>query len=148
MIMDKSAEFADAVALSTAGTGSVALGSAMNLRTARDIGNGQPVYLVITVDTAVTSGGSATVEFEIRSDSTSTIDTSAGTLHGSTGAIPVASLTQGATFVMSLPIEGVEYEQYLGIIAVVGTAALTAGKVNAFLTCDPHGWKAVPEGQN
>jgi hypothetical protein len=31
----------------------------------------------------------------------------------------------------------VPYEQFLGILQNVGTAALTAGKINAFLTLDP-----------
>lgn len=148
MIIDKLAEFADAVALSQAGTGAAQLGDAIDLGVARDVGNGQPLYLIITVDTAVTSGGSATVEFQIRSDSTANLDTSTSSLHGSTGAIPVASLSQGAGFCMALPLAGIDYERYLGVVAVVGTAALTAGKVNAFLSIDQYGWKPYAEGQN
>jgi len=38
------------------------------------------------------------------------------------------------------------YERYLGIWCTVATAALTAGKVNAFLTCDPPSWTPLPDG--
>lgn len=148
MILDKLNEFLDATSL-VRSTGSAFIGSAINTGVARDLGNGQPVYLVITIDTAVdSSGDGATVEFEIRSDNSATIDDTAGSLHGSTGAIPEASLTQGASFVMTLPLEGIAYEQYLGIVQVTGGEAVTAGAASAMLTVDPYGWKAYPEGDN
>ena len=56
MIMDELLEFADATALSTAGTGLAAVGDVIDLgATPQDLGNGQPLYLVIQVDTAITS---------------------------------------------------------------------------------------------
>jgi len=47
-----------------------------------------------------------------------------------------------------IPMEGNEYERYVGLVQVTGTAAFTAGVVDAFLTLNPAGWKAVPEGAN
>ena len=48
-----------------------------------------------------------------------------------------------------VPLEGDKlYERYLGIQQNVGTAALTAGAINAFLTFDPKGWKSVPDAVN
>ena len=62
MIMDELLEFADATALSTAGTGLAAVGDVIDLgATPQDLGNGRGMYLVIQVDTAVTSAGAATV---------------------------------------------------------------------------------------
>lgn len=148
MFMDRLSEFCDAVSL-VRSTGSAFIGSAIALTTARDIGNGKPVYLIITIDTEVDSAGdAATIAFEVRSDDSSTINASTGTLHLSTGAIAEASLTQGAAFVYTLPIEGLAYEEFIGIVQVTAGEAVTAGKVNAFLTIDPYGWKAYPEGQN
>lgn len=148
MIMDKLAEFCDATALSTAGTGLAAIGSTIDLgNPARDIGNGQQLYLVITVDTAVTSGGAATVSFQLVSDSvTPPAAASTETLHWASHAIPKATLVAGYKLVVPLPSVNPAYERYLGIQQNVAVAALTAGKINAFLTMDPTGWKAYPEG--
>lgn len=150
MIMDKLAEFCDATALSTVGTGLAAIGNNIDLSTAaRNIGQGQQLYLVITVDTAVTSGGSATVEFQVVSDAQ---DPPAAdgteTVHLKTPAFPKATLVQGYKAVFPLPQLGNAFERYFGIEQNVGTAALTAGKINAFLTMDPTGWQAYPEGTN
>lgn len=148
MIMDKLAEFCDATAMNTGGADNYVLGSTYDLGIARDVGHGQPLYLVLTVDTAFTSGGSATTEIQLRSDSVTPIDPDNATLHFSTGPIAVAEFTEGRQFVYTLPIEGLPYERYLGLVQVQAVAALTAGAINAFLTMDPPGWKAYPEGQN
>lgn len=147
MIMDERNEFADAVAVSgAAATRNV--GDVINLQQARDIGNGQPVYAVISIDTAPT--GADTVEFQIVSDSTATpaVD-GTQTVHVSTGAVAIANLPVGKTFVLTLPLEGNEYEQYLGFQAKnVGATALADLAVNAFLTLDPHGWQAYADATN
>lgn len=150
MIMDKLSEFCDATALSTAATGLAAIGNNIDLGVGgRNIGQGKPAYLVITVDTAPTSGGAATVEFQLVSDAQDPPAADATeTVHLKTGAFPIADLTQGKKIVLPIPMEGVDFERYLGIQQNVGTAALTAGKINAFITYDPAGWKAYPEGQN
>ena len=149
MIMDERLEFADATALDTSGTDTDLIGDVIDLGSVTsDIGNGQPVYLVIQVDTAVTSAGSATVDFKLASDAQAAIavDGSA-TVHYSSGAIGKATLVAGYTVVVvALPIQ--TYERYLGIITTTGTAAVTAGKINAFLTYDPVGWTALPDAVN
>lgn len=144
MILDERNEFADATALSTAATGRALVGDVIDLGAASsDIGNGQPLYLVVQVETAVTSGGSATVSFELTSDSTADLATSP-TVHFATAAIAKATLVAGyVAAVVALPIAS--YERYLGITQNVGTAALTAGKINAFLTTDVSKWVATPD---
>lgn len=148
-IMDSRAEFLDATALSTSATGLALIGNVIDTSVARDLGNGRPVYLVISVDTAVTSGGSATVEFDLVSDAQAAIavDGSA-TLHAATKAFAKATLIAGYQIILPLPLENPPYEQFLGILQNVGTAALTAGKVNAFLTLDPPRWKAYKNDPN
>jgi hypothetical protein len=146
MILDERNEFADATAIG-ASTGRRLVGDVIDLGAAtRDIGNGAPLYLVIQVDTAVTSDGSATVTFELASDAGAEIATDGGaTVHFATGAIPKATLVAGYTAVaVALPMG--TYERYLGVIANVGTAALTAGKINAFLTHDVSKWTAYADG--
>lgn len=146
MILDERNEFADATALSTAATGRALVGDVIDLGgTADDIGNGSQLYLVIQVDTAVTSAGSATVSFELASDASASIATDgSATVHFATAAIPKATLVAGyMAAAVALPMG--TYERYLGILANVGTAALTAGKVNAFLTDDVAKWVATPD---
>jgi len=142
MILDERNEFADALTIATA-TGRALHGDVIDLGVARDIGNGEPLYLVISIDTAVTSAGAATVDFELVSDAQAAIAVDGtATIHASTGAIGKATLVAGYTRVLALPMEGAVYERYLGVITNVGTAALTAGKANAFLTHDVTRWKA------
>ncbi|MCG9104142.1 hypothetical protein LH462_10480, partial [Laribacter hongkongensis] len=44
---------------------------------------------------------------------------------------------------VQLPMEGSKpYERFVGVQQVTGTAAVTAGKINAFLTPDVARWKA------
>lgn len=146
MILDNFNEFADATALSTSATGRALVGDVIDLGSAsRDIGNGEPLYLVIQVDTAVTSDGSATVAFELASDAQAAIATDGtATVHYATASIAKATLVAGYTAaVVALP-HGT-YERYLGVLQNVGTAALTAGKVNAFLTKDASKWAAYAD---
>lgn len=143
MILDKRNEFADAVALSTAATGLALVGDVIDLGT-DGINDVEDMYLVIQVDTAVTSAGSATVEFQLASDAQAAIavDGSA-TVHAKSAAVPKATLVAGYT-VIQLELGKGQYERYLGILQNVGTAALTAGKINAFLTNVPVTAKSFP----
>lgn len=149
MILDERNEFCDATALNTGVAGSYLVGDVIDLgATSSDIGNGEPMYLVIQVDTAAASAGAATGQFHLCSDAQAAIavDGSA-TYHFSTSAIPVASLVAGyRVAVVALP-HGT-YERYLGVVQTTGTAAFTAGKVNAFLTHDAAKWVATADATN
>lgn len=143
MILDKRTEFADATALSIAATGLALVGDVIDLGT-DGINDVDEVYLVVQVDTAVTSAGSATVEFQLASDAQAAIATDgSASVHFKSVAIPKASLTAGYTAV-AVELPKGQYERYLGILQNVGTAALTAGKINAFLTMVPVTAKAFP----
>lgn len=144
MILDKRNEFCDATALNTGGAGTYLIGDQIDLGAARDVGNGQPVYLVITVDTLPTSGGSATAQFQLASDASASIATDgSATVHLETKAFTIAQMAAGTVLAaIALPMEGVAYERYLGILQVTGTAAFTGGKINAFLTHDVAKWKS------
>ena len=76
MILDERNEFADATALSTAATGLALVGDVIDLGT-DGINEVDGIELFITVDTAVTSAGSATVEFQLASDAQAAIATHA-----------------------------------------------------------------------
>lgn len=158
MIIDERNEFADAVSVAKTAGSTYNIGDVIDVSVARDMGNGQPVYLVVSVDTEIITGGAAgTIQFQLVSDSTSTPSTDG------TQSIHVISeeyVTDGTDandaelkagevpFQVVLPVEGQQYERYLGVQAVVGTTDTTAGKINAFLTLDPFGWKSYADASN
>jgi hypothetical protein len=144
--MDSRLEFADAVALNTGAAGTYLIGSQVDLGT-DGVNDVDGLYLVVNVDTAATSGGSATLQISLASDDTASISTTTSTIHYTSPAIPVASLTAGY-FVCKVELPKGTYERYLGILQVTGTAAFTAGKVNAFLTKDPYTWKSFADATN
>jgi hypothetical protein len=144
MILDKRNEFCDAVALNTGAAGTYLLGDQIDLGVARDMGNGEPMYLVITVDTLPTSAaGTATAQFTLASDDSASISTSTSTVHLLTKAFAISEMAAGQMLAaIALPMEGVAYERYLGLLQTTGTQAFTGGKINAFLTHDVAKWKS------
>jgi hypothetical protein len=149
MIMDELTEFCDATALNTGGAGTYLLGDVIDLGaigTLKDMGNGRPVYFVLQVSTTATSGGAATGNFQLVTDSVVTLQTSQ-TVHWQSGAIAVATLVAGYRWVVPIPVEK-RYERYMGVLQTTAVAAFTAGAVDAFLTLDPAGWFATPDATN
>ncbi len=158
MWLDERTEFADDVDVSAA-AGTALVGDVIDSSVVRDLGNGQPVYLVIrTGGTEIITGGSAgTLLFQLASDAAAAIATDgSATVHLQTDALvtddSAANAAQfnagGTIFFGALPLEGVPYERYLGILAVTATTTTTAGTINAFLTLDPGGWKSYADAAN
>jgi hypothetical protein len=104
-----------------------------NVNTARDLGGGDPLWLVIDWTAAVTSGGSATVDIQFVTQSASSL--ASPTVIYDFTAIGKATLIAGYRQIAKVPRSS-NYAQYVGVQAVVGTAALTAGSAIAFLTKD------------
>lgn len=144
MIMDERTEFCDATALNTGGAGSYLIGDVYD--TGGDgLNDVENLYLVIQVDTAATSGGSATGQFHLCSDAQAAIAVDGtATYHWSSAAIPVASLTAG-TYIAKVELPKGTYERYVGIVQTTGTAAFTAGKINAFLTPNVNTYKTFAQ---
>lgn len=157
MIIDSLNEFADATSVAAA-AGTALIGNVIDLgATPQDLGNGKPMYLIITVDTSIITGGVAgTIEFKLVSDAQSAIATDgSASQHVATGTfvtddVALAELlVGGVAYVGAMPTgAGVAYERYLGVIATVGTTTVTAGAINAFLTEDPSAWKAYADAVN
>jgi len=153
MWLDERSEFADKVEITLA-AGTNLIGDVMDLgNAARDIGQGQPLYLCIGVTTAF-AGGTA-MQFILASDSQEAISGDGSeTRHYSSDVLTDAQLTAGKRWAIALPMgdtaqgeDTAGYERYLGILGV-GTGTHTAGKVVAFLTPNPAGWLAYPDGAN
>lgn len=147
MILDERNEFCDATALNTGAAGTYLLGDQIDSSVVRDLGNGQPIYLVITVDTLPTSGGAATAQFTLASDDSASIATNGtASVHFVTKAFAISEMAAGNVLAaVALPAQGVAYERYLGILQTTGTAAFTGGKINAFLSTDVARWKAYAD---
>lgn len=150
MILDKLLTFATALAINTGGAGTYLLGDVIDLQAQqiRDIGNGQPLFWVTTIDTSLASA-TGSVNFQLVSDAQAAIATDgSATVHAQTGAKLAAAVVAGNKFVIPVPLELPTYERYLGILQITAIAAFTAGKIQSSLTLDPIGWKAYPDGVN
>lgn len=148
-ILDERLEFCDNVDVSAA-AGTALVGDVIDLGAAgEDIGNGQPLYLVIrTGATEIITGGSAgTLQFTLASDSAAAIATDGtATEHVLTEAFVTDDSAANDTemnageLIYAAPIPvgtGGNYERYLGILAITAVTTTTAGTINAYLTLDP-----------
>jgi hypothetical protein len=138
MMYDKLLTFGtdQAVTATAASTDIVDLGAV------RDIGNGEPLELVILCTQTVTAAGAATVTFTFETDDNSGFS-SAATL-AATAAIGKASLTAG-TEVLRVKVP-LAVERYLRMNYTVATGPLTAGTFTAFLAADRQANKAYASG--
>ena len=150
MYLDKGTEFASKVSVGTPNSTTVNVGDVMNTEVVRDIGAGQPIYLVVQVTTAITSGGSATVRFKLASDAVNPcLVDGTQTEHWTSNSIAVALLVAGYRLVVPLPAGSPAYEQFLNFqVEEDAGQALTAGNVDAFLTNDAAVYQAYADAVN
>lgn len=144
MIIDREGLFSDAQAVTATAISSnvVDLGATP---TTRDIGHGEPIYLVVQTETAATDAGSdATLTITLESDSTADLATSP-TTHYSSGALAFAAFSPAGTRLVAVALPEGDYERYLGVRYTVADGPLTAGAFDAFLTKDPQKWVALPD---
>ena len=103
--------------------------SIVDLGTARDIGEGESLYIVFTVTEAFV-GATATVAMNCVVSAAAALTTP--TTVGSVSATAVASLTLGAQFVVRInPLVASLGLRYLGVIYTIATATTTAGTMTA-----------------
>lgn len=150
MILDTYNEFADATSVA-ASAGTALIGNVIDLGAAsRDMGAGEPLYLVIQTDTEIITGGTAgTIQFTLASDAQAAIATDGtATAHAVSASLVTddaaansAQLNAGGV-ILAVALPSGTYERYLGILATIGTTTVTAGKINAFLTTDVAKWSA------
>lgn len=127
MKMDALYLFSDAQAL----TATAASDNYKNLEAVMDVGNGNDVYVVTTVDTAFTDGSSdTTVTVTVETDDSSAFSTAttAQTLY----VIPALAAV-GDTFVAKLS-PFTTAEQYMQIKYTMANGNLTTGAVTTFFT--------------
>ena len=107
-------------------------GNATNI--ARDIGEGEPLYIVFTVTEAFVG---ATATLAMNCVVSAAVGLGTPTSVGSVAATGVASLTLGAQFVVRInPLVASLGLRYLGVNYTIATATTTAGKMSAYIVKD------------
>lgn len=146
MIIDTLATLARAVALNTGAAGDYTIGDVIDLAAAQQLNDPENLYLVITVDVTATSGGSATLAVALLTDDNASMSSATVVWQGN--AIAVATLVAGYRYAVVQIPKAASLERYLGLRQVTGTAAFTAGAINAFLTHDvpANTWRAYSDG--
>lgn len=160
MIMDKLTEFGDAFSVARAAATYSVDFAVDTSAVVRDLANGEPTYLVVTVDGTgaandIKGATSGTITYRLVSadaDRTAPTAFTTPTVHATSTAFAtatagtVADKTKAGSiaWVVALP-QGAAYKRYLGVEVIVGGQTLTAGKINAFLTHDPTGWAAYSD---
>lgn len=107
-------------------------GNATNI--ARDMGEGEPLYIVFTVTEAFVGVG-ATVAINCVVSAATALTTP--TTIGSIAATAVGSLTLGTQFVVRInPLVASLGLRYLGVIYTIATATTTSGAMTAYVVKD------------
>ena len=126
------------------GTGNVLSTNTIDLGSNRDIGEGEDLYLRFQVGTVFAGLTALELQFIAADDAALTTNV---TVIDSSGAIPVASLTAGARFVLDLnPRIGSNGQRYIGARYVI-TGTGTTGTLFADLGLEiSDGKKFYPSG--
>jgi hypothetical protein len=135
MIVDSQLLFSDAQAI-TAAAGST---NTVDLGSVRDIGTGESLYVVVTVDIALT-GASVTLVVDLEGDSTTTITPDATSRLFTIPALAAA----GGTYIASLDpgMDALQYQYVrLKYTPTGGAGSLSTGTVTAFITKNPQSVK-------
>jgi len=143
MIGDALLLFSDAQAI----TATAASTSSIDLSVARDIGVGEELYLVVTVDTAFTDSGSdSTVTVDIEYDTSTTFTPDQTQRVGVFGALTAAGSkliariqpNQNATYPLGLRYAQLKY--------TVANGNLTTGAVTAQIVKNIDAYASYPKG--
>ncbi|VVE77399.1 Bbp16 family capsid cement protein [Pandoraea sputorum] len=127
MILDTLLNFSAAQAPTT--VGDTASTNVVDTGAAHDEGIGENMFLLALINTAFTSGGAGTLQVVLQTSP----DNSTWTDAEMSGALALASLTAGTMVRLRLPIG---LQRYLRVAYRIGTAAMTAGAVSAYLVKD------------
>lgn len=142
MLMDQNLMLSDAQSLAqVAGSylsdksidlGSVTQVDSLGNSVISDIGRGIPIEILVQVLTAITSGGSATVQAQLVMADDGPLTSNLVVLQ-ETAAIAVASLVSGYQFRLGGMVPPGISKRYLGVRYVIAVATTTAGTVSATL---------------
>lgn len=143
MYVDAQNLFSDAQSVTTGSENGVLSTNVIDLGVARDLGAGEDIYVVVSIDTAMTSSGSDdTLLVELVTDAYAALNSP--TLVQEIGIFPAVSAA-GTQLIAKLAPSSA-YERYLGLRYTAATGPLTAGAFTAFLTKDIERYRSYPNG--
>lgn len=144
MIIDNNLLFSDAQALTATAGSTFAIDTAplFSGNLGRRVGNGRPIYIFLTVDTAFTDAGSdSTVAVTVETDATAAMDSATTVATLST----LAALTAAGTKAFfTLPVYN--YERFIGLRYTMANGNLTTGTVTAGLVLDQDDFYTTAPG--
>ena len=114
-----------------------------SLRAAQDIGIGEKITIRVSVATAFTAAGAATLQIALVTDDNAAL-TSPTVLQDQAVVVPVADLIIGFERVFTI-LPSAVMEQFLGLVYTVATGPITAGAIDAGIVESAPGWKAYPK---
>lgn len=141
MLIDKLLEFSDSQGAITASAISSNVYDRAATPTLKDIGIGEPLWLVLQCD--VTGTGTGTLTASLESDSTADLATSA-TVHWTDSARGGTAMVAGTTLAL-IPLPSGNYEEFIGMrYTISGTVG--AVKLSAFIVKDVQKNIIYPSG--
>lgn len=153
MILDERLEFADAVSV-VGSAGTALIGDVIDTQESTgDMSTSENLYLVVRVSAAiVTAAAAGTFQITLASSNlvaiptngTATVSFAGRTFATGAGAAGIAA----GTLLAVIKIPMINHLRYMGVLATIGTTAVSAGSIDAFLTTDVARWKAYADGQN
>lgn len=133
MMFDKENQFSDAQAVTTGSDTGIASTNVIDFGAVRDIGVGENLFLVVSVDTAFTDTGSnSTLTVYAQSDDNEAFSTATNTQTLGTFAVNAAIGTQ----IIARVQPGTFNERYGRLFYLAANGALATGAVTAFLAKD------------
>ena len=145
MYLDAKNEFSDAQAVTTTAISSNVVIDLGSVNATKDIGLGEPLWLIVLTNTLVTDSGSdatLTVTLESAADAGLTLGP---VVHYTTGAMAFGTFSPAGTVLVAIRLPSADYKRYVGIRYTVANGPLTAGKFDAFLTHDIQKWKSYAD---
>ena len=144
MLLDAKLLFSDAQTFTTGSENGVMSPSSVDLSSARNIGVGTQLYVVIQVATTQIATSADVTYIDLVTDDNEGLNSHAVVQRLGTLA---ANSVAGTTIVAPLPPEGsTAYQRYVGLLYTSYDHAQTAGALTAFITKDPDIYKAYANG--
>lgn len=142
MLLDKLNIFSEAQTVTTGSSSGIASTNVIDLNSARDIGVGENLYLVVTVDTSLSdTGNNSTLAVHTQTDDNESFNTPTNTALITTFAVNTAAKTT----VIKRVDPGMFNEQYGRVHYLSDNGDLATGAVSAFLTHDPDIIRQYPD---